>query len=663
MKYYKHIDGLRAIAVISVIFFHLDISWVKSGFLGVDIFFVISGFLITSIIIRDLDKGTFSLKNFYLRRMRRILPALITVLIVSTFLAWLILLPQDLKNYAKSLVAALGSFSNLFFFKTVSFGYFSTDATVIPLLHTWSLGVEEQFYIFWPLFLIFAFNIYIGIGWKDKQALNSYDKFIIVSVVLFILSLFCFRYFSYFHIYDYFNHQKFYYFPLTRAFELLFGCILAIHLTKNKPINNRFILEILSISSIVLMLYPVLFKTIPYPSNWTVIACVGAILYIYAGCNEKHNTLVNRVLSTKPIVFIGLISYSLYLWHWPIIAYLNYLSIEKTYFVKVIVLFVSIALATLSYSFVEKPFRYKFKASFKKTFMFLWIIPIIIVCCFALGTKYINHFGFNKSVGDYIVDNYGFIQTTYKTNVSGYSIYCPYNKSSNEFDCPKNTKDVDVILFGDSHAGMENNMLAIWSKQLKLSLANLSVSDLYMNNKIYNKNIDSYIQNILNKYHPKIFVFAGWWKSYTSIYSNNLDKIEEAIKTVIKNKVQPVFVLDIPALYSVNLTCGANTLSQKFNFLGIKCSNSLSFIIKEQQKSLEWIDALKKKYPEIIFIDPKKIICKNNVCKNTINNKIIYENNNINKRVGAYIAHLNRYGSEKVGKLYLKEYGNPLKLK
>ncbi|WP_369867391.1 acyltransferase family protein [Francisella philomiragia] len=161
MKYYKHVDGLRALAVLSVVLFHLNISWIKSGFLGVDIFFVISGFLITTIILRDLNNNCFSIKNFYLRRMRRILPALITVLVFSTFFAWLILLPQDLKNYSKSLVSAIASVSNLFFYKFLSFGYFSTDATVIPLLHTWSLGVEEQFYIFWPLFLISIY--YIGI--------------------------------------------------------------------------------------------------------------------------------------------------------------------------------------------------------------------------------------------------------------------------------------------------------------------------------------------------------------------------------------------------------------------------------------------------------------------------------------------------------------------
>ncbi|MGX9892707.1 acyltransferase family protein [Francisella orientalis] len=187
MKYYKHIDGLRALAVLAVVLFHLDISWVKSGFLGVDIFFVISGFLITIIIIRDLENKTFSIKAFYLRRMRRILPAFIVVLIFSTVFAWLILLPQDLRDYSKSLVSALGSFSNLYFFSSLNFGYFSTDSELIPLLYTWSLGIEEQFYIFWSLFLIAVF--YIPVKFKNRAEMTTHQKLLYGCVLLTILSL------------------------------------------------------------------------------------------------------------------------------------------------------------------------------------------------------------------------------------------------------------------------------------------------------------------------------------------------------------------------------------------------------------------------------------------------------------------------------------------
>ena len=221
IKYRKDIDGLRALAVLSVVLFHLDLSWVKSGFLGVDIFFVISGYLITSIIIRDLNNKSFSIKNFYLRRVRRILPALIVVLTVTTFLAWLILLPEDLKHYSRSLICAIISISNLHFFHSLSFGYFSTDASIIPLLHTWSLGIEEQFYIFWPIFLILLY----------KFNFSSRKKIIVITIILITLSIVCFFWKS---------EPKYYYFPVTRGFELLIGCLLAIILSnKQQATSNK----------------------------------------------------------------------------------------------------------------------------------------------------------------------------------------------------------------------------------------------------------------------------------------------------------------------------------------------------------------------------------------------------------------------------------------
>lgn len=190
IKYRKDIDGLRALAVLSVIFFHLDISFFKSGFLGVDIFFVISGYLITSIIIRDLQEGRFSLKNFYLRRARRILPALIAVLVFSSFFAWLVLLPAELRQFAKTMVSALASLSNIYFYNSLSFGYFASDASIIPLLHTWSLGIEEQFYFFWPVMLIFVFNL--GISWKQNESFGVKSKMLVVALLLFSFSLYFF---------------------------------------------------------------------------------------------------------------------------------------------------------------------------------------------------------------------------------------------------------------------------------------------------------------------------------------------------------------------------------------------------------------------------------------------------------------------------------------
>ena len=262
IKYRRDIDGLRALAVISVVLYHLDFNWIRGGFLGVDIFFVISGYLITSIILRDLHNNSFSIKNFYLRRIKRIFPALITVLIVSTFFAWLILLPEDLLSYAKSLLSAIVSVSNLFFFYTLDFGYFSSDASVIPLLHTWSLGIEEQFYLVWPVLLIIAF----------KLKVNSNKKLIFICVGLLIISIV-----SYFVIRD----SKYYYFPLTRAYELLFGCSTAIIMnSKNiKFISSAKTNNILSFLFLIIMIL-CLFADVKYGSIWPALICLSTSIFI-----------------------------------------------------------------------------------------------------------------------------------------------------------------------------------------------------------------------------------------------------------------------------------------------------------------------------------------------------------------------------------------------
>jgi peptidoglycan/LPS O-acetylase OafA/YrhL len=651
LKYRKDIDGLRALAVLLVVFFHLDVTGIKSGFLGVDIFFVISGYLITSIIIRDLNSGNFSLKNFYLRRMRRILPALITVLVVTAFFAWLLLLPQDLKNYSKSLVSALGSFSNLFFYKTLNFGYFSTDASTIPLLHTWSLGIEEQFYLFWPLLLVLVCNV--RISWKNGKALSLFSKLLISCLVLIALSIFCFYWKS---------APKYYYFPVTRAFELLFGCLLAIYLSKHKMTHNKVVTNTLSIIALAFMFVPMLMIHVGYPSYWTVVACMGAVMYIYAGSNSTP--IVNRIFSFQPIVAIGLISYSLYLWHWPIIAYLNYLSIEKTITVSLIIIVVSILLATLTYFFVEKPFRHGFKFSFTKTLLALWIIPIVLASSFALCSKYVNEFGFNRVPTLALKQSegyYGVLKKSYGCIDNGKESL-PSKKL-----CTIGTKNTNsnVLLVGDSHAMADVGMLNVWLKNANLTayVATNSGSPFILGDDIQswraNNPVERSIQikKLIQNSNYKYVVMASFWNYYPNLptitkngkkpFSVLYSGLRNAVKFVVNKGSTPVLIKDNPSTLSLKKICGIT----RINFLN--CYNSQSEIDKSQKTVNDIIDKIKIEFPSVIVVSPSRIICENDKCVTSIENIPLYMSDGTN-------SHLSYAGSTLIGELYIKRFGNPL---
>ncbi|MBK2255612.1 acyltransferase [Francisella philomiragia] len=656
MGYRKDIDGLRAFAVIFVILFHLDISWVKSGFLGVDIFFVISGFLITSIVIRDLENNSFSMKSFYLRRMRRILPPLIIVLIFSTLFAFLILLPQDLNDYVKTLISAIASLSNIYFFKYLSFGYFTSDSSIIPLLHTWSLGVEEQFYTFWPLLLVFIFNL--GISWKRNQEISFYKKIMVLSIIFFLLSIFCFRYLSYFQITNFFNAQEYYYFPLTRAFELLFGCILGIYLTrKESKIDNVVLLNILALLSLVLMLYPILFKSSSYPSNWMIMSCLGATLFIYIGSGYNVNfSMVHRIFSLRPIVSIGLISYSLYLWHWPIIAYVNYLSIDKTVLIKIAIFLVSIILAMFTYFFVEKPFRYKFKLSFVKTFLLMWLLPLLLTIGLAISLKPYHKIDNIDAKIFTATDKQNILQVSDLLNQwSKYRCYMQndgttpakyLHRLADRKHCligDLNSDDkVNIALLGDSHGNRTAFMLDVWLKELgaKAYVSNFS-SGPYLHGMSgdYKFRVDM-IDEMIREKSYKYYVLSAYWEAYS------LQKLSEAIQEILSAGSIPVIILDTPVL---NMT----TYKQKVCVDALTTKSDCFFKLTEKQiKTDEYIEGLKNKFKSLIIINPSKVLNENGRYPTSVDDVQIYGTGDKN--------HITYEAAYLIAKLYQKKYGNPL---
>ena len=372
IKYRPEIDGLRAIAVISVIIYHLNENWLSGGFLGVDIFFVISGFLITGIIITEIQQNSFSLKQFYTRRIKRIYPAFITVMALVSLIASAIFIYNDFNQLRKTIELATAFLSN--FYLGLTQGYFDLSANENPVLHIWSLAVEEQYYLIFPLILILAYKKF-----REIKAL-----FIITLILFFILLATSFIPANFYK--EVLHQPNIYYLSNLRFPELLVGSLLAIyHNLSNKVQLSKQVNNILAILS-TLLLFSCLFlmnNDIAYiPGITLILPCIFTALIIHT---TSQNNIVKLCLSNKAIVFIGKISYSLYLYHWIFIAFAYYITGEKQINNQsiAIVIVLTIIFSVLSYYLIEQPIR-KSKLNFKQSFLYIYFIPSLLLLGFNL---------------------------------------------------------------------------------------------------------------------------------------------------------------------------------------------------------------------------------------------------------------------------------------
>ncbi len=334
MKHRSDIDGLRAIAVLSVVFFHLNIPIIPGGFVGVDIFFVISGYLISNIICHEIDGDSFSFIKFYERRIRRIFPALFFVLSAVNLAAFFTLTPLAYRNFGQSSAAAAFSISNIYFYRHSD--YFGFGSSLLPLLHTWSLGVEEQFYIMIPP----AF--YLG-----RKILPLRWSVVIVPMAALSLALCVWQTAA--------APTAAFYLPMSRAWEFLLGSMLAAGLVPKLTQNQAEIAGWAGLLFIGVSLFGFNPNT-PFPGAAAIVPCIGAALLIHTG--ETGQSSVSRLLSANAMVWIGLISYSVYLWHWPIIVFSSVALGGKLNTSETIgVLVLTMAISTLSWRFIEQPFR------------------------------------------------------------------------------------------------------------------------------------------------------------------------------------------------------------------------------------------------------------------------------------------------------------------
>ncbi len=423
MIYRKEIDGLRALAIVPVLIFHFFPSKFPLGYLGVDLFFVISGYLITCILIDELDTGSFSFRSFYIRRVKRILPATLIVLIPTSIFAIILLSSPDLLRYIKSLISTLSFTANIYFWR--SGGYFSTNDELKPLLHMWSLGVEEQFYLIFPIALFAIFTLL-------KQHQYRLVAIAFFAVCSFILNIYILSIGG--------ANPAFFLLP-TRIWQFAFGAFIA--LATQKMLETKMCHEVVALLGILLISVNYYFTFPTLPSATLMTLGIGLLLWH----RVPSNTVAGTFLTFKPIVFLGLISFSLYLWHWPILVYLRYVYIQPLPLSALIIgLLLTFFLSYLSWKYIEIPFR---KTKSKKSLLFFvgggYFSLIIVIVITALNNGFPSrHAQAVNNIASSVASNYRCSAFSFISY--GGSVACLVGDLSD--------KNHGVALYGNSHALM-----------------------------------------------------------------------------------------------------------------------------------------------------------------------------------------------------------------
>jgi len=366
LKYNPHLDGLRGLSILLVLSFHFFPDYFGFGFVGVDIFFFLSGFLITSVIIVRLENGTFSFKEFYRNRARRLFPALILVLFFCLVIGYLFLFPEEYADLGKHIKTTAFYYENFRLIDEV--GYWDKEALQKPLLHMWSLSVEEQFYIFWPLLTLVIFEIFTTIKARIYICILLFVAFYCTSIYISVECL-----------------EKSFYHTLARAWELSFGGVLAVLVCYKREVLKQFLIKIQKILFFLiplLLLYILIFCNIKSYSPLKLVI----LLFIVSIIVAKVNFFQDLILRNKFLVFIGLISYSLYIWHYIILSFLHIFGYDSNLLIKIVALLFIFLTSILSFYFVEIPFR-KNESYFWATFLTIILAFIGLIGHFIYTNK------------------------------------------------------------------------------------------------------------------------------------------------------------------------------------------------------------------------------------------------------------------------------------
>lgn len=628
-SYRPDIDGMRAIAVLLVLLFHADYTFFSGGYIGVDVFFVLSGYLITLTIDKEMTENRFSFQQFYLRRIRRILPVLVFVMLVITIPAYFILFADNLESYGRTLIHTMLSTNN-FHLWIILKDYFTENSDMIPFLHTWSLSVEEQFYFVWPVLLLLLHK-FLG----SKNRLHFIALFVIIMLLV--------------SVYLTATNRNMAYFLLpARFFELGMGACLAMYWEK-LPILQKQYNNAISGIGILLIVIPsiVLTKNSIFPGFNAFWPCLETCLLIYTGKETEKSGVLNQLLRNKLLVWIGLLSYSIYLWHWPIFTFIKYLAIPLEGVVRIAAILTTFALSYFSWKYIEQPFRIQYKFNFKKSLLYI-LVPSLVVMAGIYAILDVKD-GFPNRFPNLSEFN---PKANYPNKVRANCFDKFKIGNCDECYLGVQKEKLDGILIGDSFGNHTAAFLDVLAKDAGLYIhdstaggypllqkldenGNAIFDPAYANNRLeYAKQLDT------------IYIAANWDEQGKPDSPNYLSIVKTVGELIRLGK--KVILLDcLRASTELNLHKAKLLKSGNNVFF-----TDTDFRIPMYQRPKDYIVyVMQQKYPELMVIDLNDAMCKDGKCDIELNHTIVYRNFN----------HLNTSGAEMIAEKYIELKGNPLK--
>ena len=661
MKFRKDINGLRAVAVVLVLLFHGGLTAFPSGFIGVDVFFVISGFLITSIVRADLAAGKFSLPGFYVRRLWRIQVALLAVVAATLVLAAIFYLPDDFNVYFKSALQTVGMSSNYYFAKTTT-AYAATGSQTLLLLHTWSLAVEWQWYLVMPVTM-----------WLLYRYASPLQTRVVLLLALVLASALALRQ-------PVMHGAAAYFWFSSRIFEFLFGAALAVWIEGRPKPSNALLLNGLGLLALALI-FGIAMKPgviADYPNRYAVLLSAACVMVLWMGGNER--SWVSRVLSLAPVVFVGDISYSLYLWHWPIFATWRYLELPESSAYLLLCFALTFLLGYLSYRFIEEPYR-RLRPSFGKSILMLVIAPLLAVAAvFGVTQKY-----------DFFPGRFGselaYVNATLSKYEPALRRHCLQGRGTHGGDvdphyldvCAIGKKDAPVtgLMIGDSYSNQYWNFIGLLSNAAGVSVASLATPSClalpgvtlydwysinYQQYRVCEDRTKHYYSIIQSHKFKYVIIGENWvYYDFPAIVNQPGDPqskqlgqarmeaaVRHALDIVTSTGAIPVIIKGAPTMPENFDGCFYQHFKLREKTGGTDCTLS-----SKKNENEVWYDhlfeRLKVDYPTLSLIDPRLVQCSDGNCMTTYKGVPIYRDT----------GHMTDYGSYQLGQLYLQSQPNP----